>query len=61
MSGPRNPDPQRFTRRSETESVCMLCFLTIRVDRLITLEEEEDIHADVCLMRPDSAVRYALW
>lgn len=61
MSSLRNPDPQQFTRRSETESICMFCFLTIRADLCVPLEDVEDIHADVCLMRPDSAVRYALW
>ena len=61
MSSLRNPDPQKFTRRSETESVCMFCFATIRTDRFVPLEEAEDIHADLCLLRPDSAVRYALW
>ena len=62
MSSPGNPDPQltKFTRRSETESICVFCFLTVRADRYVPLEEAEDIHADVCLLRPDSPVRYAL-
>ncbi len=62
MSIPANPDPRpnNFTRRSETESTCMFCFLTIRADRYTPLQEAEEIHADVCLMRPDSAVRYEL-
>jgi len=60
MTSP-NPNPQlTFARRSENESVCMLCFLTVRADRYIPLEDAEDIHADVCLARPGSAVRYAL-
>jgi hypothetical protein len=56
-----NPDPQpTFTRRSEKESVCVFCFLTIRSDDYTTLQDAEEIHADVCLVRPDSAVRYAM-
>ncbi len=55
------PDPQPpFTRRSEKESICTYCSLTIRADRYTPLEYLEDIHADVCLVRPDSPVRYAL-
>jgi hypothetical protein len=56
-----SPDPQLpFTRTSETESLCMSCFLTIRTDRCTPLEVAEDIHADVCLVNPDFAVSYAL-
>jgi hypothetical protein len=56
-----NSDPQpTFTRRSEKESVCVFCFLTIRSDDYTTLQDAEEIHADVCLVRPDSAVRYAM-
>jgi hypothetical protein len=56
-----NPDPQpTFTRRSEQESTCTFCSLTIRADRYTTLQDAEEIHADVCLVRPDSAVRYAM-
>ena len=50
----------RFNRRSDTESICAFCFLLISGDRYTALEEAEDIHADVCLVRPDSAVRYIL-
>jgi hypothetical protein len=60
MSSPTlDPEP-KFTRRSEKESICVYCFLTIRADSYTPLEYVEDIHADVCLVRPDSAVRYAL-
>jgi hypothetical protein len=56
-----NPGPQTtFTRRSDKESICRFCFLTIQADRYTKLEDAEEIHADVCLVRPDSAVRYAL-
>ncbi len=62
MSDPQSesfPSPT-FTRKSETESICMSCFNTVRADRYAALEEAEDIHADVCLMRASSPVRYAL-
>ena len=56
-----NTDPQsKFTRRSDTESVCIFCCLTVRADQYTKLEDVEEIHADVCLVRPDSAVRYAV-
>ena len=62
MSSQESPDTTpRFTRRSETESVCMYCFSTVRGDRYIPVEEAEDIHADVCLQGPGSPVRYAMW
>jgi len=38
----------------------MFCFVTIRSDRYTSLADAEEIHADVCLARPGSAVRYAL-
>jgi hypothetical protein len=50
----------RFVARSETESVCIFCSSTIRADRYHPLQDAEDIHADVCLVRPDSAVQYAI-
>jgi hypothetical protein len=49
-----------FVRRSDTESICMLCSASIRTERATVLEVAEDIHADVCLIRPDSSVRYML-
>ncbi len=62
VSDPGKPDPpiEKFTRRSESESVCMFCFQTVRSDRYLPLEKAENIHADLCLLRPDSAVRYAI-
>jgi len=39
----------------------MYCFQTIRTDRYAPLEYVEDIHADVCLQKPTSCVRYVLW
>ena len=50
----------RFTRRSDTESICTFCSVSIRVNRYTVLEEAEDIHADVCLVNPDYCVRYVL-
>jgi hypothetical protein len=59
MSQPENANPQpRFSRRSERESICMFCFVSVQTDRYVPLEEVEDIHADVCLVRPDDANRY---
>jgi hypothetical protein len=49
-----------FTRRSETESICMFCSQLIRTDRWTPLDVAESIHSEVCLQRVDSAVRYAL-
>ena len=39
----------------------MYCFATIRTDQYAPLEYLEDIHADVCLMRQGSTVRYIIW
>jgi len=50
----------RFIRRSDTESICTSCSCSIRTERSSVLEEAEDIHADVCLVNPDSCVRYVL-
>jgi len=62
MSSQEFPETKpQFTRRSETESICMYCFQTIRTDRYAPLEYVEDIHADVCLQKPTSCVRYVLW
>jgi hypothetical protein len=47
-----------FTRRSESESICMYCFQTVRTDGYAPLEYVEDIHADVCLSRRNVSLRY---
>lgn len=61
MSSPTTSEPKlKFARKSETESICLSCFLMVRSDRYTALEDAEDIHADVCLVREDSPVRYAL-
>jgi hypothetical protein len=58
MSSPEKADPQpTFSRRSEKESTCMFCFLTIRADKYTPLEDVEEIHADVCLAQPGSAMQ----
>lgn len=46
------PRPLSFTRTSDKESLCMSCFRTVQGDRYLPLEEAEDIHADVCLVKP---------
>jgi len=63
MSTIGNSDPQstKFTRRSEKESICNSCFVTLRADRYMPIEVSEEIHADVCLLRPDSPIDYVLW
>ena len=55
-----NSSSPAFTRRSEKESICLSCFRTVQADRYTSLETAEEIHADVCLMKPGSPVRYAL-
>jgi len=53
MSSQDSPDKLtlEFSRRSDTESICMCCFQPVRADRYTPLEEVEDIHADVCPLR----------
>ena len=48
-----NPDPQpsAFARLSEKESICQSCFRTVQGDGRYLLEDAEEIHADVCLMK----------
>ena len=61
MSSSTTSEPKlRFARKSDAESVCMSCFLTVRADPYTKLEDAEDIHADVCLVREDSVVGYVL-
>ena len=50
------PQPE-FTRRSETESICMWCFIPVRAQRAEWLAEEEREHAAICLQRPDAPDR----
>ena len=60
MTGQESAPKQDFTPKSETESICMHCFQTVRTDCYTPLEEAERIHSDVCLAQVESAVRYAL-
>jgi len=53
--------PNRFTHRSETESICNFCLLALRADRYMSIEVAGEIHADLCLLRSDSPVDYVLW
>jgi len=55
-----DPQPTEFIHRSEKESICASCFSTVRSDGHTPLKVVEEIHADVCLMKPGSPVRYAL-
>ncbi len=63
MSALKTPDPQlaKFTRRSETESSCNYCLVTLNADRYISIEVAEESHSDLCLFRPGSPVEYVLW
>jgi hypothetical protein len=47
-----DPQPSAFARQSEKESICQSCFRTVQGDRYLPLEVAEDIHADVCLVKP---------
>ncbi len=59
MSGTESANSQtRFIRRSDTESTCTVCSHSIKTERPAVLEVAEDIHADVCLARPDSQLYY---
>ena len=50
------PDPDgEFTRRSDTESVCMYCFITVRVNAGESLNLAELLHAMECAFMPDGA------
>jgi len=38
----------QFTSRSETDSICMLCYRTVRADRYTSLKRAQREHAAVC-------------
>ena len=48
------PKKEDFTRKSETESICLLCFSVVRADRYMNIELAERIHAENCLMGDNS-------
>ncbi len=50
MSTPEESAP--FLRKSESESICLRCFQTVRADRYKFLEESESTHLDICLGSP---------
>ena len=60
MSEQQSDTNSQFTRKSDKESICTYCFQTVKTDRYAPLEKAEDIHADVCLSKPDFAQRYIL-
>jgi hypothetical protein len=45
------PDNE-FTRRSDTESICMFCFATVRSKIPLHLPLAEDAHSQVCAAHP---------
>ena len=47
-----------FYPRSESESICMCCYGTIRGDRFITLETAQELHNLTCPLRPVSSVSF---
>jgi hypothetical protein len=42
---------KEFTRKSETESICMKCYATIRSQSPIFLVLAEDVHSQTCYGR----------
>jgi hypothetical protein len=53
VSVPNSPETPKngFLRRSETESVCTLCFATVRCRTPGFLEIAEDVHIKFCVAR----------
>lgn len=53
---PTNPQPDNrqsdFTRRSDTESVCLYCYATVRSDYADLLRLEERLHLIICTAAP---------
>ncbi len=47
-----------FYAKSETESICMCCYQTVRGDHFIPLEQAQELHSIACLMRPVSLVSF---
>ncbi|HTV65973.1 MAG TPA: hypothetical protein VMD98_10220 [Bryocella sp.] len=54
MSSIPSDRKETFTRKSEKESICTLCYSTVRADRYTTLELAEEIHSEVCPMGDNS-------
>ena len=53
MADPVSSLDAPFTRRSKTESICMYCFITVRVNLGDSLDFAEVLHADECLVMTD--------
>lgn len=56
MTAPTRKPERDFTRRTDTDSICMRCFLTVRVKVPEELAKEERIHARECSHRPGMGV-----
>jgi hypothetical protein len=54
------PAQEDFYTKSETESICMCCYQTVRADRYITLDMAQELHSIACLMRMATPVPYTL-
>jgi len=39
---------REFTSRSETDSICMSCYRTVRADRYTSLKQAQREHSTVC-------------
>jgi hypothetical protein len=46
------PQSSDYTPKSETESICMFCFLTVRADVPHTLQMVEELHRLICYAVP---------
>jgi hypothetical protein len=42
---------KEFTRKSETESICMRCYVTVRSQSATFLALAEDVHSQTCYGR----------
>jgi hypothetical protein len=52
MSALKKPTENGFTQRSETHSMCMFCFLSVRAATPAILELEESDHCELCPVYP---------
>ena len=55
-----SPVQEDFYLKSETESICMCCYQTVRADRYISLDMAQELHSIACLMRGATPVPYIL-
>jgi hypothetical protein len=54
MSSTASDPKENFSRKSEEESICLLCFSTVRCDQFLSLEVAEQIHSQRCVMGDSS-------